>query len=76
MHLSPLCLPSCSLLLCAFQIFQKPNFHRGMISYAGNGPDSRGIDLWIAFNTQNNNGGPQAPWETPFGIIDEEGMRA
>lgn len=27
--------------------------------------------------TQGNaNGTPRAPWETPFGIIDEEGLRA
>jgi cyclophilin family peptidyl-prolyl cis-trans isomerase len=58
------------------QIFANPNFRRGMISFAGGGPNTRGIDVFITFMTGNANGNPGAPWETPFGIIDEEGMRA
>jgi len=58
------------------QIFRNPNFHRGMISFAGHGKNSRGLDLFITFMTGNANGHPQAPWETPFGIIDEQGLKA
>ena len=57
------------------QIFKSPNFHRGMIAYAGGGPNTRGIDLFITYMTGNANGTPRAPWETPFGIIDEPGMQ-
>lgn len=57
------------------QIFQNPNFRRGMIAYAGGGPNTRGLDLFITFMTGNANGTPRAPWETPFGIIDESGMK-
>lgn len=46
-----------------------------MIAYAGSGHDSRGIDVFITFMTGNANGTPRAPWESPFGIIDEEGMK-
>ena len=58
------------------QIFANPNFRRGMISFAGGGPNTRGVDVFITFMTGNANGNPGAPWETPFGIIDEAGMRA
>lgn len=58
------------------QVFQNPNFHRGMISFAGAGPNTRGTDVFITFMTGNANGTPRAPWETPVGIINEEGMRA
>eukprot|EP00040_Diaphanoeca_grandis_P024110 m.132163 g.132163 ORF g.132163 m.132163 type:complete len:374 (+) comp29594_c0_seq1:186-1307(+) len=58
------------------QIFKNPNFHRGMIAFAGGGKDSRGIDVFITFMTGNANGTPRAPWESPIGIIDEEGMKA
>jgi len=57
------------------QIFKNPNFHRGMISFAGGGPNTRSTDVFITFMTGNANGTPRAPWETPFGIIDEEGLR-
>eukprot|EP00041_Stephanoeca_diplocostata_P004926 m.53569 g.53569 ORF g.53569 m.53569 type:complete len:350 (-) comp15451_c0_seq2:847-1896(-) len=58
------------------QVFRDPNFHRGMISFAGGGKNTRGTDVFITFMTGNANGNPRAPWETPFGIIDEEGMKA
>lgn len=58
------------------QPFHNPNFHRGMIAYAGGGKNSRGIDVFITFMTGNANGTPRAPWESPFGIVDEEGMKA
>eukprot|EP00935_MAST-01C_sp_MAST-1C-sp1_P001121 g1121.t1 len=58
------------------QIFRKPNWHRGMISFAGAGPNTRGADVFIAFNTWDANGTPGAPWETPFGIINEAGLKA
>jgi cyclophilin family peptidyl-prolyl cis-trans isomerase len=58
------------------QIFRKPNWHKGMISFAGGGPNTRGTDLFVAFNTWDNNGTPGAPWETPIGIIDDEGLKA
>jgi len=57
------------------QIFSNPNFHRGMISFAGGGPNTRSTDVFITFMTGNANGTPRAPWETPFGIIDEEGLK-
>uniref|UniRef100_A0A7S2X6T1 PPIase cyclophilin-type domain-containing protein n=1 Tax=Lotharella oceanica TaxID=641309 RepID=A0A7S2X6T1_9EUKA len=57
------------------QIFSNPNFHRGMISFAGGGPNTRSTDVFITFMTGNANGTPRAPWETPFGIIGEEGLR-
>lgn len=57
------------------QIFANPNFHRGMISFAGGGPNTRAIDVFITFMTGNANGTPRAPWETPFGIIDKNGLR-
>jgi len=57
------------------QIFADPNFHRGMISFAGGGPDTRSTDVFITFMTWNDNGTPRAPWETPFGIIDEAGLK-
>jgi MYXO-CTERM domain-containing protein len=47
-----------------------------MISFAGAGPNTRGSDVFITFMTGTANGTPRAPWETPFGIIDEEGLRA
>lgn len=47
-----------------------------MISFAGAGPNTRGTDMFITFMTGNANGTPRAPWETPFGIIDEEGLKA
>ena len=59
------------LVIQLFQIFSKPNFQRGMISFAGGGPDTRSTDVFITFMTGNANGTPRAPWETPFGIIDE-----
>ena len=33
------------------QIFSSPNFHRGMISFAGAGPNTRGTDVFITFMT-------------------------
>jgi cyclophilin family peptidyl-prolyl cis-trans isomerase len=56
------------------QIFSDPNFSRGMISFAGFGPNSRTTHVFITFMTGNANGNPSAPWETPFGIINEEGL--
>ena len=41
------------------QIFKSPNFHRGMIAYAGGGPNTRGIDLFITYMTGNANGTPR-----------------
>ena len=66
-HMMHACFSTC------VQIFSNPNFHRGMISFAGAGPNTRGTDVFITFMTGNANGTPRAPWETPFGIIDEEG---
>jgi cyclophilin family peptidyl-prolyl cis-trans isomerase len=56
------------------QIFSNPNFSRGMISFAGSGSNSRSMHVFITFMTGNANGTPRAPWETPFGIINEEGL--
>ena len=41
------------------QIFSKPNFHSGMISFAGGGPNTRGNDFFITFMTGNANGTPR-----------------
>lgn len=56
------------------QIFAEPNFRRGMISFAGSGPNSRRTDLFITFMTGNANGNAGAPWEVPFGIISEDDL--
>lgn len=56
------------------QIFHEPNFHRGMISFAGGGANTRSTDVFITFLTGDANGRPGAPWETPFGIIDDAGL--
>ena len=58
------------------QIFKDTSWHRGMISFAGGGPNTRGTDLFVSFKTWDANGGAGAPWETPFGIISEEGLRS
>jgi cyclophilin family peptidyl-prolyl cis-trans isomerase len=58
------------------QIFRGPNWHRGMISFAGGGANTRGTDMFVAFNTWDANGTPGAPWETPIGIVDDEGLKA
>ena len=58
------------------QFFSSPNFHKGMISFAGGGPNTRGSDVFITFLTGNANGTPRAPWETPFGIINDTGLAA
>jgi len=42
---------------------------RGMVVYAGGGPDSRASDLWIARADSEHLGG--SPWETPVGLIIE-----
>eukprot|EP00566_Odontella_aurita_P017811 CAMPEP_0113582686 /NCGR_PEP_ID=MMETSP0015_2-20120614/32061_1 /TAXON_ID=2838 /ORGANISM="Odontella" /LENGTH=268 /DNA_ID=CAMNT_0000487403 /DNA_START=54 /DNA_END=859 /DNA_ORIENTATION=- /assembly_acc=CAM_ASM_000160 len=56
------------------QIFADPNFRRGMTSFAGSGPNSRGSDIFITFMTGNANGRDTAPWEVPFGIIAEDDL--
>jgi cyclophilin family peptidyl-prolyl cis-trans isomerase len=56
------------------QLFSNPNFQRGMIAFAGGGANTRGTDVFVTFMTGNANGNPGAPWETPFGIINEEGL--
>jgi cyclophilin family peptidyl-prolyl cis-trans isomerase len=40
------------------QIFSNPNFSRGMISFAGSGPNSRATHVFITFMTGNANGNP------------------
>jgi len=42
-----------------------PNFHRGYLSFAGSGKDSRKVDVFITYQTQNWNGKASAPWEVP-----------
>lgn len=44
-------------------------FERGMISFAGSGPNSRTTQMFIAFKDSQGLGG--APWETPFGKVVE-----
>eukprot|EP00658_Telonema_sp_P-2_P001703 TRINITY_DN10648_c0_g1_i5.p1 TRINITY_DN10648_c0_g1~~TRINITY_DN10648_c0_g1_i5.p1 ORF type:complete len:201 (-),score=33.31 TRINITY_DN10648_c0_g1_i5:373-975(-) len=48
-----------------------PNhFARGMVSFAGSGPNSRDTEMFIAFAAVSSLG--QAPWETPFGVVTRD----
>jgi len=49
---------------------KNPNFRRGFISFAGSGPNTRKLDLFITFLTGNDNGDPRAPWEVPLGEVE------
>jgi cyclophilin family peptidyl-prolyl cis-trans isomerase len=51
----------------------QPRFRRGMVSFAGGGKDSRRADMFIAFSDSESLG--RMPWETPFGIVDADGMQ-
>ncbi len=42
------------------------------MSFAGGGPNTRGTQTFITFSDSDFLG--KAPWETPFGYIDAEGM--
>jgi len=44
-------------------------FRRGMISFAGSGPNSRTTQMFIAFGDSTYLG--HSPWETPFGRVIE-----
>jgi len=47
-------------------------FRRGYVSYAGGGPNSRDLQVFIAF--QDNSDLGHAPWETPIGMVNEASM--
>lgn len=44
-------------------------FHKGTISYAGSGPNSRVSDLFISYS--DNPGLGKSPWEVPLGYVSE-----
>eukprot|EP00658_Telonema_sp_P-2_P001701 TRINITY_DN10648_c0_g1_i2.p1 TRINITY_DN10648_c0_g1~~TRINITY_DN10648_c0_g1_i2.p1 ORF type:complete len:239 (-),score=38.59 TRINITY_DN10648_c0_g1_i2:332-1048(-) len=46
------------------------HFARGMVSFAGSGPNSRDTEMFIAFAAVSSLG--QAPWETPFGMVTRD----
>ncbi|CAN0000226.1 unnamed protein product [Discosporangium mesarthrocarpum] len=48
-------------------------FYRGMLSFAGSGPNSRRTQVFITLKDQHSLG--KAPWETPFGLVTS-GMRS
>ncbi|KAL7576617.1 hypothetical protein ACA910_005555 [Epithemia clementina (nom. ined.)] len=46
-------------------------FEEGVVSYAGNGENSRSSQMFIAYGKNKHLG--EYPWETPFGVV-ERGM--
>ena len=46
-------------------------FPRGGLSFAGWGPNSRATNLFIAYKAGVVG---ESPWETPFGVVTEQGM--
>jgi len=48
-------------------------FERGMISFAGSGPNSRTTQMFISFTDSSYLG--HSPWETPFGRVVGDGMQ-
>ena len=49
-------------------------FHRGTLSFAGGGPNSRTAQLFI--NYQDSTGLGKSPWETPLGFVQPESLAA
>ena len=47
-------------------------FPRGGLSFAGWGPNSRATNVFIAYKAGVVGA---SPWETPFGVVTEQGMR-